>query len=83
MLKSNRKNRRYSSGINSLSSALDVFIDLQDVLLRTNISKRTLQRWRSNGILPYYKIGGKIFYNENEVKEVMEKHKRTYNKQNG
>ena len=30
------------------------WIDGQDVLLKMQVSPRTLQRWRINGLLPYF-----------------------------
>lgn len=36
------------------------------------ISRRTLQEYRSNGILPYYQLGGKILYKESDVEKLLE-----------
>lgn len=41
--------------------------DNQDLCLLLNISKRTLQRYRSSGRLKYHYINQKIFYRESEV----------------
>ncbi len=43
--------------------------DNQDVCQLLNISKRTLQRYRSEGILPYWKKGHKIYYNKESVSQ--------------
>lgn len=37
------------------------------------ISNRTLQNYRDSGILPYSKVGGKIYLNMNDIDEVMRK----------
>src|SRR5690606_15715715 len=38
----------------------EVLLDNQDLLLMLKVSARSLQRYRSKGILPYYCISGKI-----------------------
>ena len=42
------------------------------------VSRRTLQEYRNNGILPYYQIGGKILYRESDIEELLEKYRKTY-----
>ncbi len=37
------------------------------------ISAGTLQTMRSNGILPYTKIGGMMFYNFEDIKKMLDK----------
>ena len=37
------------------------------------ISRRTLQDYRSAGILPYYLISGKALYKESDVRQMLEK----------
>jgi len=41
--------------------------DNQDVCLMLNISPRTLQTLRTNGILPYTQVNRKIFYKPEDV----------------
>lgn len=36
------------------------------------ISRRTLQDYRTNGILSYYMVGGKILYKESDVLKLLE-----------
>jgi len=52
----------------------DKWIDKQDVLLKMNISSRTLFNWRKNNILPFTKLGGKIYYRESDLKAMLEMH---------
>lgn len=52
-----------------------VWLDKQDILQRMCISSRTLQQWRRKKILPYSRIGGKIYYKEADLLEVLEKGK--------
>lgn len=42
-------------------------LDNQDVLTILKVSQRTLQRYRSSGKLPYYSIGGKIYYRLSDI----------------
>jgi hypothetical protein len=42
-------------------------LDNQDVCQMLNVSKRTLQRYRSSGELPYQMIYHKTFYKESDV----------------
>ena len=36
------------------------------------ISRRTLQEYRNNGIIPFYHVGGKILYKEADIEEFLE-----------
>ena len=36
------------------------------------ISKRTLQDYRSNGILPFIQLPGKVLFRESDIKKVLE-----------
>lgn len=42
-------------------------LDNQDVLQMLKISSRSLQRYRSEGRLPYYTISGKLYYKLSDV----------------
>jgi hypothetical protein len=43
--------------------------ELSDIL---KISRRTLQQYRSAGIIPYYLICGKVLYREAEIQKFLE-----------
>jgi len=47
-------------------------MDAQDVCLALGISKRCLQNYRDNGLIPYSSIGGKLFYREVDIQEILE-----------
>ncbi|QEC70095.1 helix-turn-helix domain-containing protein [Panacibacter ginsenosidivorans] len=53
----------------------DIWLDKQDVLQRLHISARTLQNWRSSGLLPYSKIKGKIYYKETDIEILLLQHR--------
>lgn len=44
---------------------------LSDVQLseRLGVSRRTLQDYRDRGILPYYRLDGKVLYDENDIEQ--------------
>ena len=52
------------------------YITEQELSKALKITKRTLIEYRMNGKLPYYKIGGKILYKEQDIIEILERNKR-------
>lgn len=38
------------------------YIDNHDLMILLQITPRTLQRWRKNGLIPYRKLGSRFFY---------------------
>ena len=40
---------------------------------RLKISRRTLQQYRSEGRIPYFKFGGKSLYRESDIQKILEK----------
>lgn len=51
------------------------YITEQELSKALKITKRTLIEYRMNGKLPYYKIGGKILYKEQDIIEILERNK--------
>ena len=58
---------------NSGDKALKEWLDNQEVCEILGISKRTLQSYRDNGILPFSQIGHKMFYRSEDVQRVLTK----------
>jgi len=56
---------------NPLIDKLEDWLDNQDVMLALHISPRTLQTLRSNGILPFSRIGNKLFYRRQDVIKIL------------
>jgi hypothetical protein len=54
----------------------EVWMDAQDLFEMLHISKRTLQHWRNNGIIPFYKIEQKVWYKRSEVEQMLERNKK-------
>lgn len=59
------------------TSKKEDWLDNSDVCKLLKISKRTLQNYRDNGKIPYYKIEGKILYKFSEIESAFEKHSIT------
>lgn len=49
----------------------DQLLDNQDVIQMLKISKRSLQRYRSQGQLPYYTISGKLYYKLSDIRHLV------------
>jgi hypothetical protein len=54
----------------------EVVLDNQDLCMMLNVCKRTLQRYRSLGWLPYRKIDQKTYYMESDVKIFIDEYMR-------
>lgn len=39
---------------------------------RLNINRRTLQEYRTQGKLPYFKFGGKVLYREEDIEKLLQ-----------
>lgn len=52
---------------------LQKWLDNQEVCEIFNISKRTLQTYRDNGILAYTQIGHKMYYRSEDVEKLINK----------
>ena len=50
---------------------LEDWIDGQEVMMKLHISPRTLQTLRSNGTVPYTKIGHKIWYLKRDIERIL------------
>ena len=51
--------------------SLEDWIDAQDVMHYLHISPRTLQTLRTNGTLPFSRIGNKIYYLRQDVERIL------------
>ena len=57
-----------------LSDKLEDWLDNQNVMQILHISPRTLQTLRSNGILPFSRIGNKLFYRRSDISRILNNH---------
>jgi predicted DNA-binding transcriptional regulator YafY len=51
----------------------DDLLDTQDLCLLLKASKRTLQRYRKNEVLPFHYIEGKVYYKLSDIHEFISK----------
>ena len=51
----------------------EIYLSGEEVCKLLHISKRTLQQYRDDQILPYVQIGGKIIYKESDILTVLER----------
>ena len=55
-------------------SLSEQWLDISDTCRFLHISKRTLQNYRDKGVLPFSKIGGKIYFRASDLDERLKKH---------
>ena len=56
--------------------------DNQDLCLLLQVSKRSLQRYRSNGALAYHLLWHKTYYKESDVLDFITKYMKDFQKEN-
>ena len=64
----------------ALTESIHLF-DNQDLCMLLQISKRTLQRYRSVGALPYKTLGKKTYYSEEDVLTFLSNHIKDFKKE--
>ena len=61
------------------SPSNEQFLTDKEVSAWLKVSRRTLQDYRSNGMIAYYQLGGKILYKESDIeKMVMSGYRNAY-----
>ena len=58
----------------------EIYLSGEDVCKLLHISKRTLQQYRDDNILPFIQIGGKIIYKESDILTILEQNYISNNK---
>lgn len=53
------------------TTPLEDWLDNQDVMRILHISPRTLQTLRSNGTLPFSRIGNKLYYKRSDISQIL------------
>jgi hypothetical protein len=80
MQKLSKKLSEIGQNLKSLINTKEVFsedetlLDNQDLAFLLKVSKRTLQRYRSDGQLPYFMIAHKTYYRTSDVREFVRSH---------
>ncbi|MFS4449027.1 helix-turn-helix domain-containing protein [Maribacter sp. 2307UL18-2] len=57
--------------INHGTIGIDHWIKSSEVMQKLEISPGTLQNFRLNGTIPFTKLGGIIFYDEEKINEIL------------
>ncbi len=77
--------------INEIKSKMDVksspdkprlkedWLDAQEACVLLKISKRTLQGYRRNGLIPFSHVNGKVFFKARDIEKVLEKNYKKIN----
>ena len=47
------------------------FLTDKELCAKLQLSRRTLQDYRYNGIIPYIQLGGKILYRESDIEKIL------------
>lgn len=50
----------------------EVYMDHEEVCKVLRVSRRTLQQYRDDGILPYIQLPGKVIYRESDIMQLLE-----------
>lgn len=80
MEKLSKKLSEIGQDLKSLINTSEVFnedeklLDNQDLAFLLKVSKRTLQRYRASGKLPYFMIAHKTYYRTSDVREFVRSH---------
>ena len=53
------------------SPSNEQFLTDKEVSAWLKVSRRTLQDYRSNGMIAYYQLGGKILYKESDIEKML------------
>ncbi|MEI6899516.1 MAG: helix-turn-helix domain-containing protein [Bacteroidota bacterium] len=52
----------------------DTWLDIDETCDLLKISRRTLQNYRDNGILPFSQVGGKIYFRASDIEDHLHRH---------
>lgn len=59
-----------------VTTPLEEWVDGGYIMRQLGISLRTLQTWRSSGIIPYSQVLGKLFYKRSDIERLLDDHYR-------
>ena len=49
----------------------ECFLTDKELCAKLQLSRRTLQDYRNNGVIPYIQLGGKILYRESDIEKIL------------
>lgn len=73
MERSLRKIERYCATARPMMDG-EVYLTNEEVCQLLHLSPRTLQEYRNNGTIAYYKIGSKLLYKQSDLQAMLERH---------
>lgn len=53
----------------------DPILDTEGIMKLLNISRRSLQTWRDNGLIEFSQVGGKFYYRVSAINKMLDAHK--------
>lgn len=59
---------------NPVNPLTETWLDIQETCQVLKISKRTLQAYRDNGILPFSQVAGKIYFRATDIDDHLHRH---------
>ena len=54
----------------------ETYLTDKELSERLKVSRRTIQEWRTNGLIAYIALGGKCLYRESDIQAMLTKHHR-------
>jgi len=73
---------RQTEKTDRVHTPLTDWLDGQDVMLTLHISERTLYNYRQQGLLPYTRFAGKIYYRRSDLEALLDQNYSLYNTKN-
>ena len=62
--------------VNKTHDHIDKVIDNSEFIRLMNVSKRTAQAWRDEGIITFSQIGSKIYYKQSDIQQMIERYRK-------
>jgi len=66
--------QRIDEKLGEARTAKNDWLDNQEICQLLHISKRTLENYRCRGMLPFSKVGGKVYYRMNDINDFLNAH---------
>ena len=60
------------TGKNPKSEEENKLLTTHDVIKIFNVSRVTIHNWKKSGVLPSFKMGNRVYFNEHEVRRIIE-----------
>jgi len=54
-----------------ISKEDEKLLTTNDVIQLFNVSRVTIHNWKKSGLLPFFKMGNRVYFNEHEVRRII------------